>query len=89
MTTYWCVWCGEREERERDDELVSCTRCVREFARLLGFVPRALMFPLEPNEDPGPPAAATKRFVFRDAATGAVRGRTRRIEADLPRAAGG
>jgi hypothetical protein len=79
MTTYWCCWCGATAERDGPDEWVSCGRCVREFARLLGFIPRAPMFPLEPGEVPGKPAAATRRFVFRDARSGEETGATRVI----------
>jgi hypothetical protein len=76
MVTYWCSWCGARTLGETDEEFHACSRCALEFGRLFGFVPRTLMFPLAPGEDPGSPAASRRRFVFRDAATGEVRGRT-------------
>jgi hypothetical protein len=76
MTTYSCVWCGSTEEWVWANDRVACGRCVREFSGLLGFVPRTLAVPVEPGEDPGPPAAARMRFEFRDARTGDLRGRT-------------
>lgn len=89
MVTYWCAWCGENDHRPTEDEVVPCGRCAREFARLFGFVPRTMMFPLRSGEEPGRPAASDRRFEFRDAETGALRGRTEVVPwPELGRASG-
>lgn len=78
MVKFWCPWCGQTASSELKDDLVPCLRCIREFTLLLGFVPITWMQPLEPGEEPEEPAAARKRFVFRDARTGKMIGRTAR-----------
>lgn len=79
MVRYWCTWCGANEKRETDGERVPCWRCVREFVRIFGYYPRALMVPLDPGEAPGIPAGARKRFEFRDPESGKLVARTKRI----------
>ena len=81
MVTYWCSWCGATEERPTNNERVPCWRCVREFARILKFYPRAMMVPLEPGERPGVPAGARKQFEFTDTRSGKMVARTKRIAA--------
>jgi DNA-directed RNA polymerase subunit RPC12/RpoP len=78
MVRYWCTWCGATEERETAEERVPCWRCVREFARIFRYYPRALMVPLDRDESPGIPAGARKQFEFRDEA-GRLVARTQRI----------
>lgn len=79
MVRYWCTWCGATEKREADAERVPCWRCVREFVRIFGYYPRALMVPLDPGEAPGIPAGARKQFEFRDSESGRLVARTKRI----------
>jgi hypothetical protein len=79
MVTYWCSWCGATEERDTPDERVPCWRCVREFAKIFRFYPRALMLPLDPEEAPGIPAGARKQFEFREHDSGRLVAKTKRI----------
>ncbi len=78
MTTFWCPWCGSSEESASAEDIVPCRRCAAEFGALFGFCPRTDMVPLKPDEAPGEPVAARKRFVFYDAESGEEIGATAR-----------
>lgn len=76
MTTYWCTWCGATATADDDAQDIPCVRCLHEFARLFGFIPKASMVPLAPGAAPGEAAASRRQFTFRDPDSGRLRGRT-------------
>jgi hypothetical protein len=63
---FWCSWCGETRVHHDPDAEIPCIRCATEFTELFGYTPVTTMICLKPDEEPGPPASATRSFRFTD-----------------------